>query len=710
MGLPRWPDSATMSDFWNLSDPHGVRPQLYPNCPRRQIVIRTIRTNNDCGADELLMAIADDTSIEPHGVLRVAGKIARRRAAAFRTSRRHTLLVRSLRAVLPAVVVGMFAFYGWLLFGALSVKIGKGTLQAKTIEFTAEDLKMKGVSYSGATKDGGHYDVRAREAQVDLAQTGPIKLEHIEGDLTQPTGVVTRLKSRRGAMDNKKGEMDLLDGVEIDATNGLKARMKSAKVFQKENRVIATEGVIADTLTGRIQAQTMDLETKIRKGTFTGNVAVRMTQDPNAPKAAVGMGKDARAPLDVQSQKLDIDDTAKYAYFTGGVTAKQGESQLNSSTLHVTYEGKTPALPGQPTLVAAAPAEQAQSRVSKLLANGQVVITSGVDRRVTAETVEFDVPADTALFTGPVVEIQQGRNRLLGRRLSVNRKAGTSRLDSPAEGRTPAGRIQTTFYQSDAKVGVAVAKPKSPAPTENGASALFNVKTDPSAPMDVEAATLDVNDPQKQAIYRGDVRAQQGDFTIKAAEVIATYTGETGLLAAPDGGQATVKGQPQGAQISKIEAKTKVIITTKAGEEATGEWAIYDVKASSILMGGGVFLQQGTTKLRGSTLRMNTLTGEVTVANEPGTPTVGAALVPFQQPKSAPGPDGLPGVMPAQPAPKAPGSVADCPPGRMCIELFPKDAKKAQADRKQKELVKPAVPVPQSWQPLSSPSPVYRAP
>jgi lipopolysaccharide export system protein LptA len=655
------------------------------------------------------MAVVEDRG--GAGSARAIAKIARQRSAAFRVSRRHTWLVRSLRWALPAMVVAMFGVYGGLLVTKFSLKIGKGELQFKAVELTSDDLKMKGVSYSGSTKDGGHYDVRAAEAEVDIAQTGPIKLAYIEGDLTQSTGVVTKLKSRRGAIDNKKGEMDLLDGVEIDASNGFKARMKSAKVFQKENRIIANEGVVADMPTGQIKAQTMDMETKARKGTFAGDVSVRLVQDPTAQKAAVGLGKDARAPLDVQAPKLDIDDTAKFAHFTGGVAARQGESQLNASALRVTYEGKTPALPGQPTLVAAkpaTPADQAQSRVSKLEATGQVVITSGPDRRVTAETVLFDVPADTALFTGPSVEVQQGKNRLLGRRLFVDRKAGKSRLDAPADGRTPAGRIQTTFYQSEAKAGAVAAKPKAAA-TDGSASALFNVRSDPTAPMDVEAASLDVNDPQKQAVYRGDVRAQQGDFIIKAAEVTATYSGDTGLLASPDSATAVPKGPGQGAQISKIEAKTKVSITTKSGEEATGEWATYDVKANSVIMGGGVFLQQGTTKLVGSMLRMNTLTGEVQVSNEPGTPSVGAALAPQGAPKSAPGPGGLPGIQTAQPAPKAPTGVSNCPPGKMCVELFPNDAKKAANERKEKDRVKPKTTT-EGWQPSASPSPVYRAP
>ena len=86
------------------------------------------------------------------------------------------------------------------------------------------------------------------------------------------------------------------------------------------------------------------------------------------------------------------------------------------------------------------------------MAKNGTVVTIGTDRRVSSEQAEFDAKADTALFTGDVV-VNQLRNVLQGKRLFIDRKAGTSHLETPAEGGQPAGRIAATFYQSDAKGG-----------------------------------------------------------------------------------------------------------------------------------------------------------------------------------------------------------------------------------------------------------------
>jgi lipopolysaccharide export system protein LptA len=620
-------------------------------------------------------------------------EILRRRAAAFSAARRHTWFVRFLKFLFPLVALGGIGIYALLLSGGVKLKLGPGTLIPGKIEVTAEDLKMKNLSYFGVTKDGGRYDVRAKEAAVDFAQTGPVRLDFIDGDLIQQSGVVTKIKSRRGNLDNKKGEMELFDGVEIDASNGMRARLRSAKVFNKDHRVVSNEPIIAELPTGRIQANGMEFETKSRKGFFAGNVTVRLVQSETpSGKANMGLGKDARAPIDVRSQRLDIDDSTKLANFTGGVTAVQGESTLQSSTLKVLYEGKS-TLPGQ----APVPTESGEAaRVSKLQAAGNVIIVAGLDRRVISDAVDFDVKADTALFVGAHVELTQGKNRLIGRRLFLDRKAGRSRLDAPAEGRTPAGRIQTTFVPSAAD-----GKPKAikAAPAQGGEGGIANFRTDPNAPMDIEADTLDVNDPTKQAIYRGAVRAQQGDFTIQAQEIVANYIGDTGIMS----GGETPAAKGQGAQISKIDAKTKVVITSKDGQEATGDWASFDVKANTVLLGGAVVVKRGRDELKGARLRVDTVSGEARFENEPGTAALAPVMAPMTRPKSAAAPGGLPEILPAQPAPQAP-TGNDCPPGRQCIKLFPEDHKKGP--EKKVEKVKPKI---DGWQPSSSPSPVYRS-
>ncbi len=638
---------------------------------------------------------------------RRAARIAAVRARAFRAARRHTIYVKSLRFLLPLVICGTMAAYGGLIYVKTGLKIGDGRASVQGITVTSDDLKMSGVKYNGQAKDGSRYDVRARDAAVDFAQTGPVKLNFIEGDLVQPNGVVTKLKSRTGLVDNKKGEMDLGDGVDIVSTNGLRATMKSAKVFTKENRILANEGVVADMPTGRILADAMDLETKSKKGTFQGHVTVRLAQDQATAKPMLGLGKETRAPVDVKAQRLDIDDAKRFALFTGGVAAAQGESVLRSSDLRITYEGRatTPGAP-QPTDLMT---ESGGTKVQKLLATGGVTITSGIDRTVRADTVEFDVPGDLASFVGTTVEVQQGKNRLLGRRLVVDRKAGKTALDAPAEGKMPAGRIQTTFYQL--QDGKSAGKVKAAAPAESGG--VMSFKTDPNAPMDVAAERLDVNDVAKQAVYRGAVRAQQGDFIMETSELVATYTGDTGLMATAEA--TGNKSAP--AQMSKVEARNKVMITNAEGQTLRGEGAIFDVKANTVLVTGPVTVKHGLNEVIGPQMRIDMTTGEAKFDAPAGQPRLTQPINPSSPGKSAPGPGGLPAIGGGAPVPASPPG---CPPGgRACLTFYPETAKqqpgntggaKPPVPKAAVPATSPAKPKSDGWTPNATSSPAYRAP
>jgi lipopolysaccharide transport protein LptA/LPS export ABC transporter protein LptC len=585
---------------------------------------------------------------------------ARRKAVGV--ARRHSVSVRGLRIFLPLLVVGLAGIYG--LFLKTQFSLGPGTFKPGKIELTADDLKMKNPNYFGVSKDGGKYEVRAAEAAVDFAQTGPIRLTTIDGDLTQPSGVVTKLQAGKGLLDQKKNELELFDGVNIDASNGMQAYLKRAMIYTKENRVVSKDPVVATMPTGSVKANAMELLTKERKGSFQGNVQVSLVQGADGQsKANIGIGRDTKQPVTVKSDKFTIDDVAHVADFTGGVLAAQGDSTLKAATLHLEYEGRAD-LPGVGGKAAAASAavDGGKAQLTKLQARTGVEIVQGADRRATADAADFDIKADTALMTGNV-QVMQGKNQMRGRRMLIDRKAGRMKLEAPAGAGLPVGRIAATFYQQpgDAKPG-AVPKPK-PEAGEGGGFLQF--RTDPNAPIDIEADTLDVNDPSKTAVFKGKVRAQQGEFLVVAAELTAIYSGQTGLLAPATDADATA--QKAGAQIQRIEAKGDVVITSKDGQEAIGKTAVFDTKSNTMVMSGGVQVKQGRNVSVGTRLRVDMATGLANLENDPSDATVLSPQV-------------VPGGAAADPR------GATCPPGRQCVLFYPEDAKE-----KQKQKVAPAV-------------------
>ncbi len=617
------------------------------------------------------------------GGLLVVEMSQKTRRKAVGVARRHTYGVRALRLLLPLLVVGLAGIYS--LFLRSQFALGTGTFTPGKVELTADDLKMKNPSYFGVSKDGGRYEVRAAEAAVDFAQTGPIRLTLIDGDLVQQNGVVTKLQAGKGLLDQKKNELELYDGVNIDASNGMKAHLKRAMIYTKENRVVSKDAVVATMPTGSVKANAMDLLTKERKGSFQGNVQVSLVQGVDVQgRANIGVGRDTKQPVTVRSETLKIDDTARVADFAGGVLATQGESTLKAATLHLEYEGKAD-LPGVGGKSAADPQpDEAKAQLTKLQARTGVEIVQGADRRATADAADFDIKADTALLTGNV-HVQQGKNLMRGRRMLVDRKAGRMKLEAPAEAGLPLGRIATTFYQNQgtAKPGAA-AKPK---PVSEDSGGIMQFRTDPNAPIDIEAETLDVSDSSKTAVFKGKVRAQQGDFVVQAPELSAIYSGQTGLLAPASDADAAL--QKVGAQIQRIDARGGVVITSKDGQEAIGQTAVFDTKSNTMLLSGGVQVKQGRNVSVGSRLRVDMTTGLANLENDPtGADTPVAAQV-------------VPGGAAADP------KAATCAPGRQCVIFYPDDAKEKQKQRVAPALKKLTV---DGWSSTTSPSPNPKAP
>jgi LPS export ABC transporter protein LptC/lipopolysaccharide transport protein LptA len=575
------------------------------------------------------------------------------RARAFRSARRHSLLVRALRIALPVVTLGAAAAYLFALNTAW--KIGPGRLNLGQVELTADDLTMKNPSYFGVTKDGGRYQVRAKRAVVEFSrQQAPIKLIDVDGDLIRSNNVTTKLKAKHGLLDNANSQLELYDGIEIDTSNGMAARLSRATITMKEHRVVSKEPVTASTPTGNVRSAGIHLKTDTQEASFQGNVIVRLVG--SGGQGVGGFGRDARQPIEVNADRLDVNDASKTARFTGSVTATQGESTLKSPELTVTYEGKA----ASAQLSVSPKSDEQASRLSRLVASKGAVITAGGDRRVTSEQVDFDAKADTALFTGGVV-VNQGRNVLNGRRMFVDRKAGKSRLDAPADGAQVQGRITATFYQTEAKA--APAKPKA-AGTEAAAAVqeqLFgSFKTDPNAPIDIEADSLDVNDPVRQAIFHTNVRAQQGEFVLRTVELVAFYSGQSGLGL----GTGTTSDKAP-AQLVRIEAKQKVLITSKDGQTATGDWATFDVKANTVLMGGRVVVTRGKDVAEGPRLKIDLTTGMYRFEVENDAPGGAAAVVSAQPPPSDA----------AKTSADTDPSKRTCPAGKQCLLFYPKDTK-----------------------------------
>jgi lipopolysaccharide export system protein LptA len=114
-------------------------------------------------------------------------------------------------------------------------------------------------------------------------------------------------------------------------------------------------------------------------------------------------------------------------------------------------------------------------------------------------------------------------------------------------------------------------------------------------PIQIEADKLEVRDPEKLAVYSGNVRVRQGITVLETPSLQVFYTGEPG----PDGAP--------GSAVSRIEAGPGVSV--RSGDQtASGERAVLEMDRDLITMSGNVVLTQGPNVVRGDRLVVNLAT------------------------------------------------------------------------------------------------------
>ncbi len=155
---------------------------------------------------------------------------------------------------------------------------------------------------------------------------------------------------------------------------------------------------------------------------------------------------------------------------------------------------------------------------------------------------------------------------------------------------------------------------------------------DSGAPIDFDAAHLEVLDGQNQALLSGAVVIRQGRLTLNADRVKLLYVKKP-------------NGDPE---IDRLDARGNVRLVSPS-EKASGSTGIYDVNSRIITLIGDVTLDRGGSLLRGQRLVLNLNSGLTSfdggngVAAQPGSNggrVSGRLLVPARKsdPKADPKP------------------------------------------------------------------------
>lgn len=125
---------------------------------------------------------------------------------------------------------------------------------------------------------------------------------------------------------------------------------------------------------------------------------------------------------------------------------------------------------------------------------------------------------------------------------------------------------------------------------------------DSSAPIDVAADRIEVQDRADRAIFAGNVRVRQASLSLDTERLTVAYS---------SGG---------GVQIRRLDAAGGVVVRSPS-ETARGNFGIYDLDKRLITLVGAVQLNRGGSRISGSRLVIDLDSGRAVI--DGGAPGVG---------------------------------------------------------------------------------------
>lgn len=201
-------------------------------------------------------------------------------AAAYRSAARHSRLVRFVRLMVPAVLIG-----GVLILVASSWLDPLRLLRELPLEFakiaiSENKLKIEAPKISGFTRDGRAYRLTAETAAQDLRTPGVLELTGIVAELELTGGGSTRLTATKGTFEAKEERLTLREGIDIQSTNGFIGRLSGALVEMKKGHVLTRDPVDLKYQDGRLVANRLEIFDNGARALFDGGVTTWLKLPP----------------------------------------------------------------------------------------------------------------------------------------------------------------------------------------------------------------------------------------------------------------------------------------------------------------------------------------------------------------------------------------------------------------------------------------------
>lgn len=133
-----------------------------------------------------------------------------------------------------------------------------------------------------------------------------------------------------------------------------------------------------------------------------------------------GLALDSDQPIQIASDRLEINDETNTATFSGNVEVVQGDTLLKSGRMVVHYAGGV----GARGAVSGGAGD-----IDRIEVSGTVYLKSG-EQEATADAGTFDLRSEIFTLTGEEVVLTEGPNVFIGCKLTVRMATSEAKLES----------------------------------------------------------------------------------------------------------------------------------------------------------------------------------------------------------------------------------------------------------------------------------------
>ena len=202
------------------------------------------------------------------------------RAREFRRAKRHSVLVRALKALLPVMAAGIVSLYALPSFFKVSIDKGRGTASVRTVTLDAGALKMLDPHVKGVNERNEPYDFFADSATQSSKSAEEMFLDNVRGHMTGQDGKITTLTAPNGLYNNKADRMTFNNGVVVKREPDMTATFQTATALIKQQSVTSKTPVAVRLHESTIHADSMTMFWGEQRAIFEGNVRTHLERNP----------------------------------------------------------------------------------------------------------------------------------------------------------------------------------------------------------------------------------------------------------------------------------------------------------------------------------------------------------------------------------------------------------------------------------------------